>query len=153
MKTRHFILKPSTTECALSPFSFQQTTTTTTLCRHIFNNNYYNLTKQNCFSFFLFFFTMELALSLGDTSKSFTFLDKAAVNLPTNKDPPGLFSLAPSFAATAAAADKRSDAAERRGFSSDPPVQLDLLPFSPVLRPQQHPPSHLRIPWLTQACK
>ncbi|KAG4991208.1 hypothetical protein AAZX31_09G101300 [Glycine max] len=88
---------------------------------------------------------MELALSLGDTSKSFTFLDKA-VTLPPNKDPPG-FCLAPSFA------EKRSDS--ERGTasgSSDPPVQLDLLPFSPVLRPQQHPPSHLRIPWLTQAC-
>lgn len=63
---------------------------------------------------------MELALSLGDTSKTFT--------LPTK--------------------DKRADA-ERKG-SSDPPVQLDLLPFTPVLRSQ--PPSQLRIPWLTQTC-
>ncbi|RDX61557.1 Homeobox-leucine zipper protein HAT14, partial [Mucuna pruriens] len=75
---------------------------------------------------------MELALSLGDTSKPFT--------LPT-KDTPGFCGRGSD--------DKRSDAAERKG-SSDPPVQLDLLPFTPVLRSQ--PPSNLRIPWLTQPC-
>jgi len=84
---------------------------------------------------------MELALSLGDTSKSFAFLDKP-VNLPS-KDPPG-FCIAPGKAFE----DKRTDA-EKRG-SSDPPVQLDLLPFTPVLRSQ--PPSQLRIPWLTEPC-
>jgi len=84
---------------------------------------------------------MELALSLGDTSKSFPFLDKPA-NLPS-KDPPG-FCLAPGKGFD----DKRTDA-EKRG-SSDPPVQLDLLPFTPVLRSQ--PPSQLRIPWLTEPC-
>ena len=31
--------------------------------------------------------------------------------------------------------------------SSDPPLQLDLLPFSPV--PRTQPSSHLRFPWLT----
>ncbi|TKY53246.1 Homeobox-leucine zipper protein HAT14 [Spatholobus suberectus] len=88
---------------------------------------------------------MELALSLGDTSRPFTFLDKPA-NLPS-KDPPG-FCIAPGFTVGKGSEDKRSDD-ERRG-SSDPPVQLDLLPFTPVLRPQ--PPSQLRIPWLTEAC-
>ncbi|XP_027364294.1 homeobox-leucine zipper protein HOX11-like [Abrus precatorius] len=89
---------------------------------------------------------MELALSLGDTSKAFTFLDKAT-NLGS-KDPPG-FCIAPSFTAGKASEDKRSDD-ERRG-SSDPPVQLNLLPFTPVLRSQPSS-SHLPIPWLTQAC-
>ncbi|KAK7278809.1 hypothetical protein RJT34_23847 [Clitoria ternatea] len=85
---------------------------------------------------------MELALSLGDTSKPFTFLDKPT-NLPT-KDPP-MFCIS----AGKPSEDKRSDD-ETRG-SSDPPVQLDLLPFTPVLR--SHPPSsHLRIPWLAEAC-
>lgn len=78
---------------------------------------------------------MELALSLGDTSKSF--------KLPT-KDTPG-FCLAPRKGLE----EKRNDG-ETRGSSSDPPVQLDLLPFTPVLRSQ--PPSQLRIPWLTQTC-
>ncbi|KAL2326908.1 hypothetical protein Fmac_020335 [Flemingia macrophylla] len=67
---------------------------------------------------------MELALSLGDTSKAFTLPTKHTMEKPSHDD-------------------------ERRG-SSDPPVQLDLLPFSPVQRSQ--PSSQLRIPWLTQAC-
>nr|KYP67720.1 Homeobox-leucine zipper protein HAT14 [Cajanus cajan] len=81
---------------------------------------------------------MELALSLGDTSKSFT--------LPT-KEASG-FCVAPSFTVGRGSEEKKSDD-ERRG-SSDPPLQLDLLPFTPVQRSQ--PPSQLRIPWLTQAC-
>ncbi|TKY62526.1 Homeobox-leucine zipper protein HAT14 [Spatholobus suberectus] len=65
---------------------------------------------------------MELALSLGDTPKPFS--------LPTNNDSVGL--------CIALGDDKRS--------SSDPPVQLDLLPSTPVL-----PSSHLPIPWLSDA--
>jgi len=84
---------------------------------------------------------MELALSLGDTSKPFTFLDKPA-NLPS-KDPPGF------CIATGKGFDEKRSDAEKRG-SSDPPVQLDLLPFTPVLRSQ--PPSQLRIPWLAEPC-
>ncbi|KAK7392780.1 hypothetical protein VNO78_21228 [Psophocarpus tetragonolobus] len=76
---------------------------------------------------------MELALSLGDASKPFTtFLDKAA-----------------TFGVGKGLEEKRSDGCGRRG-SSDPPVQLDLLPFTPVLRPQ--PVSQIRIPWLTETC-
>jgi len=77
---------------------------------------------------------MELGLSLGDTPKlPFSFLDKP------NKDP------LPSFFSTQGKASE-----EKRG-SSDPPIQLDLLPFTPVLR-SPHPSSHLPIPWLTQPC-
>ncbi|XP_061346183.1 homeobox-leucine zipper protein HOX11-like [Gastrolobium bilobum] len=72
---------------------------------------------------------MELALSLGDTPKHFTFIE-------------------PSFTAGKTIEEKRN-ACERNG-SLDPPVQLDLLPFSPVLRSQ--PSSQLRIPWLNESC-
>lgn len=79
---------------------------------------------------------MELALSLGDTPKlPISFLDK-----PT-KDP------LPSFFST-----QQGKASEEKRGSSDPPIQLDLLPFSPVLR-SPHPSSHLPIPWLTQPCR
>ncbi|KAJ1396050.1 homeobox-leucine zipper protein HOX11 [Sesbania bispinosa] len=79
---------------------------------------------------------MELALSLGDASKPFSLLDKNnPTKLPPNKDPLG-FCIA------------RNSSEERRG-SSDPPIQLDLLPSTPVLRSQ--PSSHLRIPWLNDA--
>ncbi|KAJ1432847.1 Leucine zipper, homeobox-associated [Sesbania bispinosa] len=80
---------------------------------------------------------MELALSLGDTPKPFSFLDK-----PT-KDPPG-FCIARG--GTTFTAEEKNGDDETRG-SSDPPVQLDLLPFTPVLR--SNPSSHLKIPWLT----
>lgn len=91
---------------------------------------------------------MELALSLGDTPKPFSFLDKPT-NLAT-KDPPGLCIArgGPSFGAGKALEEKRDDDG-RRG-SSDPPLQLDLLPFTPV--PRSHPSSQLRIPWLSEAC-
>ncbi|KAL5067457.1 hypothetical protein RYX36_018344 [Vicia faba] len=74
---------------------------------------------------------MELALSLGDTPKlPFSFLDKS-----TNDPSPPSFFLRTS---------------EEKTSSSDPPIQLDLLPFTPVLR--SHHPSHLPVPWLTQPC-
>lgn len=74
---------------------------------------------------------MELALSLGDTPKPFSFL-----NNPTNLSSKN-------------SQDEKTSNNERRG-SSDPPIQLNLLPFSPVLR--SHPSSQLPIPWLTQPC-
>ncbi|XP_057722119.1 homeobox-leucine zipper protein HOX11-like [Arachis stenosperma] len=87
---------------------------------------------------------MELALSLGEAPKSFTLLDNTP-KLPNNKDPVG-FCIALGAAASSAGKSSEED---RRG-SSDPPVQLDLLPSTPVLR-SQHPSSHLRIPWLNDA--
>lgn len=74
---------------------------------------------------------MELGLSLGDTPKPFSFLNNP-INL-SSKNPQ----------------DEKTSNIERRG-SSDPPIQLNLLPFSPVLR--SHPSSHLPIPWLSQPC-
>jgi hypothetical protein len=79
---------------------------------------------------------MELALSLGDTPKlPFSFLDK-----PTKDPLPNLF----------LTQQGKTLELEKTG-SLDPPIQLDLLPFSPVLR-SHHSSSHLPIPWLTQPC-
>ncbi|KAB1222396.1 Homeobox-leucine zipper protein HAT14 [Morella rubra] len=97
---------------------------------------------------------MELALSLGDTPKPFSFLD----NTPkiSHKDLGFCMGLGSGFSGRSddkkeacEAEDRRvviRDEGERR-VSSDPPLQLDLLPFSPV--PRSQPPSQLRFPWLT----
>ncbi|KAK6289616.1 hypothetical protein POUND7_001157 [Theobroma cacao] len=95
---------------------------------------------------------MELALSLGDPSKPFSFLDKAPKL--SSKDLGFCMGLGNGFRS-----QEKGDAfeGESRGeatrdghdkrVSSDPPLQLDLLPFSPV--PRSQPPSQLRFPWLT----
>ncbi|KAK7259560.1 hypothetical protein RIF29_25169 [Crotalaria pallida] len=86
---------------------------------------------------------MELALSLGDTPKpSFSLLDNS-LKLPNNKDSAGFCISLGEDSFTGKSSDKR------RG-SSDPPVQLDLLPPIPVLGPQMAS-SQLQIPWLTDA--
>ncbi|KAI9154076.1 hypothetical protein LWI28_020620 [Acer negundo] len=45
--------------------------------------------------------------------------------------------------------DDHDDEDDTIRVSSDPPVQLDLLPFSPVPRPHHQSSTHLRFPWLT----
>ncbi|XP_041028744.1 homeobox-leucine zipper protein HOX11-like [Juglans microcarpa x Juglans regia] len=97
---------------------------------------------------------MELALSLGDTPKPFTFLDKTPKM--SSKDVGFCMGLGSAFSGrsdekreTRQGEDRREvirDEGERRLLSSDPPVQLDLLPFSPV--PRSQPPTQLRFPWL-----
>ncbi|GLT96206.1 hypothetical protein SLE2022_138490 [Rubroshorea leprosula] len=90
---------------------------------------------------------MELALSLGDSSKPFSFLDKT----PKLSGKDLGFCMAVGGGRSSRSPEKEEeptpggDGGERRG-SSDPPVQLDLLPFSPVPRRQT---SQLRFPWLT----
>ncbi|XP_073132912.1 homeobox-leucine zipper protein HAT14-like [Henckelia pumila] len=91
---------------------------------------------------------MELALSLGDTPmKPFSFLEKSQDSrLVGDQDQLG-FCMAVAKLTT-------SDPAEKDHVSHDhPPVQLDLMPFSPVHRSQ---PSVLLtkfpLPWLTQSC-
>ncbi|CAI8584228.1 unnamed protein product [Vicia faba] len=59
---------------------------------------------------------MELALSLGDTPKPFSFFQKSS---------------------------------DQKTTSSDPLIQLNLLPSTPVLL--THPSPNLRIPWLNHA--
>ncbi|XP_059462676.1 homeobox-leucine zipper protein HOX11 [Corylus avellana] len=99
---------------------------------------------------------MELALSLGDAPKPFTFLDKTPKAV-SNKDLG--FCMGLGSGSGGSSDDKtvsregdgrreviRDEGGERR-VSSDPPVQLELLPFSPV--PRSHPPTQLRFPWLT----
>ncbi|KAL6337036.1 hypothetical protein AAG906_036350 [Vitis piasezkii] len=84
---------------------------------------------------------MELALSLGDASKPFTFLDKTQKMV--NKDAGFCMGLGTGIIGKGQGHGGEED---ERKVSSDPPVQLDLLPFSPV--PRHHPSSQLRFPWL-----
>uniref|UniRef100_A0A2P2INN0 Homeobox domain-containing protein n=1 Tax=Rhizophora mucronata TaxID=61149 RepID=A0A2P2INN0_RHIMU len=86
---------------------------------------------------------MELALSLGDASKPFKFLDKNPKL--TSKDLGFCMGLGVGFGASARSSQQEKGD-ERRVSSSDPPVQLDLLPFSPV--PRRLPSSQIRFPWL-----
>ncbi|XVF07389.1 hypothetical protein REPUB_Repub06bG0134700 [Reevesia pubescens] len=95
---------------------------------------------------------MELALSLGDPSKPFSFLDKTPKL--SSKDLGFCMGLGNGFRSQekgyAFEGESRGEASkdgdDKRVFS-DPPLQLDLLPFSPV--PRTQPSSQLRFPWLT----
>ncbi|KAF5737352.1 Homeobox-leucine zipper protein [Tripterygium wilfordii] len=80
---------------------------------------------------------MELALSLGDPSKPFKFIDKNPT-MSTSRDL--------GFCIGLRTGSPAQEVTQERRVSSDPPLQLDLLPFSPVPRPT--PPSQLRFPWL-----
>ncbi|KAK3001673.1 hypothetical protein RJ639_021607 [Escallonia herrerae] len=96
---------------------------------------------------------MELALSLGEAQKPlFPFLDKSPQQLMVhagggNKDLGFCMGLG---GGRRSEKDHQSNEDERRSgsSSSDPPVQLDLLPFSPV--PRGQPPAQPRFPWLAQ---
>ncbi|KAK8628798.1 hypothetical protein V6N13_009381 [Hibiscus sabdariffa] len=79
---------------------------------------------------------MELALSLGDPSNSFSFLDKT----------PNLSSKDLGFCMGLGNAARTRRDGGNKWVSSDPPLQLDLLPLSPV--PRLHLSSPLRFPWL-----
>lgn len=94
---------------------------------------------------------MELALSLGDTSKPFKFLDKTTKL--SSKDLGFCMGLGTGF--SAARSQEKVDSTHKgegdeRRVSSDPPLQLDLLPFSPV--PRRQPASQIRFPWLSDNC-
>ncbi|XP_043815093.1 homeobox-leucine zipper protein HOX11 isoform X2 [Manihot esculenta] len=97
---------------------------------------------------------MELALSLGDTSKPFEFLHHTPK--VSAKDLGFCMGLPTGFTASPRSHDKVVDTnlhgeAAATGVSSDPPVQLDLLPFSPV--PRRLPPSQTPFPWLSDNCR
>ncbi|KAL5545445.1 hypothetical protein UlMin_005132 [Ulmus minor] len=90
---------------------------------------------------------MELALSLGDASTPFTFLDKNP-KIP-NKELGFCMALGSSYGSRSE--EKRDviseDEDEDKRVSSDPvPVQLDLLPSAPV--PRRPNSSQFRFPWL-----
>ncbi|KAL0452952.1 UNVERIFIED_CONTAM: Homeobox-leucine zipper protein HAT14 [Sesamum latifolium] len=101
---------------------------------------------------------MELALSLGDTPKPFSLLEKSQKIL--GKDLGFCMGMAVGKSdaennttrckeTTAGLFSADHDDQRRSDSSSDPPVQLDLLPFSPVHR--THPSSHkFPFPWLTE---
>lgn len=85
---------------------------------------------------------MELALSLGDASKPFpaSFLDKA----PSSKGAKDLeFRVGLGITG-----DGRGRDVIPGGSDSDVPLQLDLLPFSPV--PRSKTPQQIRLPWLAE---
>ncbi|XP_042056835.1 homeobox-leucine zipper protein HAT14-like [Salvia splendens] len=89
---------------------------------------------------------MELALSLGDTPKPFSFHEK-----PQKIHSKDLGFCMSTGKVSSDGGDKSDESRFSddpiRGSSSDPPVQLDLLPFSPVQR--SHPSSDkLPFPWL-----
>ncbi|GAV63971.1 Homeobox domain-containing protein/HALZ domain-containing protein/HD-ZIP_N domain-containing protein [Cephalotus follicularis] len=86
---------------------------------------------------------MELALSLGDPSKPLSFLEKASKK--GSKDLGFCMGLGSVFNGKSHDKGESKHQDETR-VSSDPPLQLDLLPFSPV--PRGYPSSHVRFPWL-----
>lgn len=88
---------------------------------------------------------MELALSLGDPSKSFSFLDKTPKL--TSKDLGFCMGLRLQEKVDAFEGEAATGDGDYKWVSSDPPHQLDLLPFSPV--PRVQPSSELRFTWLT----
>ncbi|GMH20100.1 hypothetical protein Nepgr_021941 [Nepenthes gracilis] len=97
---------------------------------------------------------MELALRLGDTSRPFDFLDKKQ-STGGSREINGFrmrLALNGSLQHNNNEDDERQgveDEGERR-VSSDPPLQLDLLPFSPVIPRAQPRPSLPRVPWLSE---
>ncbi|XP_054816883.1 homeobox-leucine zipper protein HOX11-like isoform X2 [Prosopis cineraria] len=86
---------------------------------------------------------MELALSLGDAPKPFSFLDKVT---DKHGQEPGF--CIPLVAGFAAKRWNHRDSDEDSRSSSGPPVQLDLLSLTPL----PPPPSRLSIPWLSRPC-
>ncbi|KAM5559066.1 homeobox-leucine zipper protein HOX11 [Rosa sericea] len=86
---------------------------------------------------------MELALSLGDAPKQFLFLDKTP-SMGSNKDLG--FCMALGSRESREGYDQEDESSRRRRrVSSDPPIQLNLLPSAPVMKTS----SQLRFPWLT----
>lgn len=97
---------------------------------------------------------MDLALSLGETPKPLKFLEKAQ----KKKESIG-FCMALEGPEHIIKGNSRSEILvgeeeeEEKSGSSDPPVQLDLLPSSPVQHNiQPISQSHLPFPWLTANC-
>ncbi|XP_073047067.1 homeobox-leucine zipper protein HAT14-like [Primulina eburnea] len=86
---------------------------------------------------------MELSLSLGDTPKPFSFVQKSKDGV-VGEDQLGFCMAVGKLSA--------SEAENGRGKNDDPPVQLDLMPFSPVPRSQPSVAlAKFPFPWLTQS--
>ncbi|GAB2266895.1 homeobox-leucine zipper protein [Dionaea muscipula] len=99
---------------------------------------------------------MELALSLGDTSKPLSFLEKKQ-STTRKRDINGFcMSLALSGSRESQDTNSRSSSREEDPPAAEiPPLQLDLLPFSPVplgalALPPPPPPLQPRFPWLCE---
>ncbi|CAN0927617.1 Homeobox-leucine zipper protein HOX11 [Linum grandiflorum] len=107
---------------------------------------------------------MELALSLGDTSKPFKFLDKSSVRTSTadhhhpgsciaggsgtGAPPPPTTTTTTSSAAEIISSSINGRRVIGDGSSSHRPFQLDLLPFSPAVAAKRPSPPETRFPWL-----
>ncbi|XP_059643082.1 homeobox-leucine zipper protein HOX11-like [Cornus florida] len=89
---------------------------------------------------------MELALSLGDTPKPFTFLDNT--QKIGNKELGFCMGLGSASLNINEGSSSRKEELMRR-VSTDPPVQLGLLPFSTTVQARKQPSSQLCFPWLT----
>ncbi|XP_050381070.1 homeobox-leucine zipper protein HAT14 [Argentina anserina] len=83
---------------------------------------------------------MELALSLGDAPKQFLFLDKTP-SVGSSKD----LGFCMALGGREGYDQEDESSRRRRRVSSDPPIQLNLLPSAPVMKTS----SQLRFPWLT----
>ncbi|KAI3678170.1 hypothetical protein L6452_37452 [Arctium lappa] len=100
---------------------------------------------------------MELGLSLGDTQKPVSFADQSISQQQKTKDL-GFYMGLESSSQIQDRQHKNlrenndDDKTNCSSSSSDrPPIQLDLLPFSPALHQSQPPPpSHRPFPWLSQ---
>ncbi|KAL2480500.1 Homeobox-leucine zipper protein HAT14 [Abeliophyllum distichum] len=86
---------------------------------------------------------MELALSLGETPKPFTFLDKSQKIVGNDLG----FCMALGETSAEGKTIGKENEGENKG-SSDLPIQLDLMPFAPVPRSQTSF-NKLHFPWLT----
>lgn len=82
---------------------------------------------------------MELALSLGDTPKAFSLFEN-----PTKLPNKSFCIPLEEHGLAEKSLDQKIDSSDPR-----PPIQLNLLPSTPVLRSQPSP--LLRIPWLNSA--
>ncbi|KAI3507644.1 hypothetical protein L1887_22633 [Cichorium endivia] len=100
---------------------------------------------------------MELALSLGDTPKTISFADQSRSQQPKMKELGFCMNVGSSSKIQDHQhknfSDKKDDDKTNCSSSSSdqPPLQLDLLPFSPALnQAPPPPPSDRPFPWLSQ---
>ncbi|XP_058204850.1 homeobox-leucine zipper protein HOX11-like [Rhododendron vialii] len=93
---------------------------------------------------------MDLALSLGETPKTLKFLEKAQKKKKSMGFCMGLEGPEHIIKGNSRSEILVGEEEEEKSGSSDPPVQLDLLPSTPVqhnIQPLSQ--SHLPFPWLT----
>ncbi|KAJ0809160.1 putative transcription factor homeobox-WOX family [Helianthus annuus] len=104
---------------------------------------------------------MELALSLGDTPKPFSLLDHHTRSTQQKMqdlgfcmglgNPKNMMREKPDEKIITSSTDQSPPPPPPPSSPSPPPLQLDLLPFTPVLRsPPQPSSTHRSFPWLSR---